>query len=125
MSGPGTVKNVIVWWEVRRLPVNLVAFGCVAICLPLMAWGQVRTSNFDPPYNLIQLAIPFVTWQLVLTNVLHLLGWLLEVGIRFAKEDVSLELGPRLLRWLLCIGLTPASILALFWVAVGLIHPEP
>lgn len=106
-------RSVIVWWELRRIPFNLLLLGYGALCLSVFLWGILGCGILQPGEDAVEplalIAAP------VAANVCYTLGWLVEFPARQLFPSLSPEFGPRLLR--LGLGLTAflISIPAIYW----------
>ena len=72
-----TVWQTIVWWELRRVPVNLLIGGYGVMCLVVFAWAIVTSHVLEPGEDAIEslavIAAP------IAFNACYTLGWLVEV----------------------------------------------
>src|SRR5882724_6044548 len=76
-EGPRSTSEIIIWWELRRVPYNII-IGAVGICsLVLFFFFVSHTKALKPGEDPIEpfalLAAPFVV------NALYTLGWIAEV----------------------------------------------
>src|SRR2546430_979149 len=97
-SAPKPVSSwrVVAWWEVRRLPFNLIIGTYAVACLILFeaaihATGVLKPGE-DAEEPIALLAAP------ILVNVLYTLGWLVEIPIRILMPNLSTRFGPWLLK---------------------------
>jgi hypothetical protein len=111
---------VVLWWEARRIPFNVILglYGC--LCLIVFFWaittsGQLRAGE-DAIEPLVLMAAP------IGINVLYTFGWLVEVPARLVFADVTREFGPSLLKIGLGIGIVLISLPAAFWVGYRLLQ---
>lgn len=109
----GSPLRIIAWWELRRIPFNLLIGLYGFVCLIAFEWGMsaVLTHGEDAVEPMALLALPFVI------NILYTLGWLLEVPCRGLRPGLTLRFAPRLLRTGIILGVILISIPAVFGVA--------
>ncbi len=113
---PATPWGVVAWWELRRIPFNVIvgAYGVVAILV--FFWAIGTSGHLEPGEDAVEpialLAAPFVI------NALYTLGWLLEVPVRLAKPSLSRQFGVRLLGLGLVFGLGLITLPAGIWLGV-------
>lgn len=105
--------DVIVWWEVRRIPYNLMVGVWGAICLliftcSLNASGHLALGEdaIEPP---LLLFLPFAV------NVCYTIGWPVEIVLRKLRPDLNPKLGQFLFRAGLVFSLTVISLPAVIW----------
>ena len=98
-SEPLTALRIIGWWELRRIPYNLVigAFGIVSL---VVFFASISTSGHLQPGEdaiepLMLMATPF------LVNVCYTAGWLVDASARFVLPSLS----PRFTVFLFRLGL--------------------
>ena len=122
-SGPERTASpltTIAWWEVRRIPFNIMIGMYGLLCLACFYWGIMGSGHLTPGDDAIEpialLAAPFVI------NVLYCLGWLVEVPARLLRPGLSPGFGPVLLKSGLGLGLLLSSIPAAYWVGYRLLH---
>jgi hypothetical protein len=97
---PVTPGEVILWWEARRIPYNLIVFGYgivafIVFLVSLSTSGHLKPGEdaFEP---LALLVAPFAV------NFCYTLGWLVDAPLR-----------------LLFPSLTPRFTPLLFWMGLG------
>jgi hypothetical protein len=122
-SGPAqpiTTWRVIVWWEVRRIPFNVIIGAYGLLCLAVFFWAITTSGHLKPGEDAVEplalLAAPFGI------NALYTLGWLVEVPSRFLVRRLSPRFGPVLLALGLALGLFLISIPAGLWVAYRILQ---
>jgi len=79
---PMSAWEVIKWWELRRIPYNVIigvfAIGCyLAFCILMDASGVVKPGE-DAVEPLVVVLMPFVF------NIFYTGGWVLELFLRLA-----------------------------------------
>jgi hypothetical protein len=110
--------NLIWWWEVRRIPFNLLIGLWGALCMLAFMWGvgAVLAPGEDAVEPVALLAAP------VVINALYTLGWLLEIPVRWLWPQTSLRFGPVLWGLGLGTGMILCVLPAAFWVGYRLLH---
>ncbi|TKB60537.1 MAG: hypothetical protein E8D49_05410 [Nitrospira sp.] len=105
--------RVIAWWELRRIPFNVIVLAYGAIGFVIFLWAITTSGHLQPGEDVVEplalLAAPFVV------NLLYTLGWLVEAPARYLIPDLSSGFGPMLLKLGLGLGLFLISIPAVFW----------
>ena len=117
---PDSPRQVIAWWEIRRLPFNLIIGAYGAVCL-VVYLAAITTSGHLQPWEdavepLALIAAPFVA------NVLYTLGWIVELTYRRIEQDVSPRFGPRLFKLGLALGLFLITVPAALWSGYRLLQ---
>jgi hypothetical protein len=112
------VGSVIRWWEVRRLPINLIIGGYGIVCL-IVFFAAISVAHVLKPgedaVEPLALMAALVVVPVVF-NICYTLGWLVEVAARALTPGLSPKLGPRLLMAGLAFSLCIISLPAVFWV---------
>ncbi len=121
-AGDRSDLRVILWWEQRRLPYNLIV-GFVGLCslafFALASWqsGELKSGE-DAVEPLALLAAP------VAANVAYTAGWITEIATRNLWPGKAATIGPALLRLglLLSVGLelVPSAAWGFRWAAHAL-----
>jgi hypothetical protein len=115
-----TPWKVIVWWEIRRIPFNIIIglYGFVCLIIFLMAIGTSGRlqAGEDAVEPIGLLFAPFAI------NALYTLGWLVEIPARLLTPGLSARLGPVLLGVGIGAGFILISIPAVFWVGVRMLQ---
>jgi hypothetical protein len=106
--------KVVLWWELRRIPFNLIVGLYGIACLAIFFWAILTSGELavgdDAVEPLGLIAAPFVI------NFLYTLGWLVEVPARIAMPKLSPRFGPILLAAGLGFGLFLITLPAGFWL---------
>jgi hypothetical protein len=104
---------VIAWWEVRRIPFNVIVGVYGAVCLVVFFWAITTSGHLRPGEDAVEpialLAAPFGI------NLLYTLGWLVEGLARLLRPDLSPRFGPLLLKTGLALGLFLITLPAVLW----------
>lgn len=120
LDAPARWWRVILWWELRRIPFNLLIGAYGAICLVLFFWAISTSGRLRPGEDAVEpLALilsPFAA------NVCYTLGWLFEVPMRILLPDLTLQFSPMLLRFGIVVSLFLVSVPAVAWVGFRLLQ---
>ena len=120
----GSTKDVIGWWETRRIPFNLIVgiagiFSCIGASVVVLASYFLGVGDFDLPDPPL-FAIFGIIFYAIAANVCFTGGWVAELAIRklwlheadrFATLTFSLGLIFSVL-----LTLTPGLLLGIFGV---------
>jgi hypothetical protein len=113
-------ESIIVWWEIRRIPYNVIVgiTGLISFILFLvfiLASGELSPGE-DAIEPIALLAAPLLV---VPINMAYTLGWLTELGLRHFDIRVS---GPLLMKMGVGLSLLTVASPALYWgVALAVI----
>lgn len=118
-AGKRSVWTIIWWWELRRLPYNLIV-GSVGVCSLLLFFffithsGELRPGeDAEEPLGII--VAPF------LMNICYCGGALLEIVLRWLSRGQAEDVGPRLLRtgliFSLVVVMIPSVLWGLIWIS--------
>jgi len=88
---PTTIGRIIVWWEIRRIPYNLI-FGCIGIVsLALFFFFSTGSGSLESGDDAVEpiaiIAAPF------LMNLFYTLGWIVESSLRISGVSKTREVG--------------------------------
>ena len=112
-DGARSPWRVVAWWEIRRIPFNMIIGAYGALCLAIFFWAIAASGRLQPGEDAVEpivlLAAPFSI------NLLYTLGWLVEVPARLLNPDLSPGFGPLLLKMGLGLGLFLITLPAAFW----------
>jgi hypothetical protein len=107
-QGDRSDLRVILWWEQRRIPYNLIV-GCVGLCsLAFFELAISRTGELKPGEDAVEPMALFVAPFLV--NIAYTAGWVVEIVTRRLSPKGRPAVGPILLK----LGLTFSALVALF-----------
>jgi hypothetical protein len=111
---------VVAWWELRRIPFNVVVGTYGFVCLVVFLWAIGTSGHLEPGEDAVEpitlVAAPF------LINALYTLGWLVEAPARLIKPDLSAKLGAQLLKMGLALGLVLITIPPAIWLRVRILQ---
>jgi hypothetical protein len=115
-----SIWGVVAWWEVRRIPFNVIVGLYGLLCLVAFFWAITTSGHLQPGEDAVEplalLAAPFGI------NILYTLGWLVEVPIRLAVSNLTPRFGPTLLKVGLGFGLFLITLPAALWVSYRLLQ---
>jgi hypothetical protein len=110
--------DVILWWEIRRIPFNIIVGAYGLFCFTIYAWAITTSGVLEPGEDVVEplglMAAPFGI------NLLCTLGWAVELPARTLFPD--LPVGPLLLRAGLALGLFLITLPAASWVGYRLLQ---
>lgn len=116
--------GVIGWWEVRRIPYNIIvgAIGVISLILFysfLNLSGELKPGE-DAIEPLALLAAP------VLINIAYTFGWVAELFLYGVWRQRSTALGPAFLKlglsFSICVVMLPSAIWFVIWICAKLIR---
>ena len=112
-ASPSSSWRVVAWWELRRIPFNIIIAVYGALCFAIFLWAIATSGHLQPGEDAVEplalLAAPFGI------NVLYTLGWLVEVPARLLVPGLTPRFGPILLKLGLGFGLFLISVPAAIW----------
>jgi len=112
--------RVILWWEVRRIPFNLIIGAYGIVCLIVFLLAAESSGRIPPGEDAVEpIALLFAPFAV---NLLYTLGWLVEVPVRLILPDLSPRFGPLLMKLGLALGLFFVTLPAAIWVAILLLQ---
>ena len=112
-SEPRTAWSVVSWWEVRRIPYNLIVGVIAAASFGVFIVSISSSGHLQPGEDAVEplalIAAP------LLANVLFTGGWILELLARLLAPARSEHFGPQL--FILGLGASVAVVVlpGLFW----------
>jgi hypothetical protein len=113
---PTSSKDVIAWWEHRRLPYNALVGTIAIICFLIYCLSIVSTDILEPGDDVIEpLALMAAPLAVGLINICYTLGWLVDAPLRFLKPSLSSQFT----LWLFILGVAfsifVVSLPAAYW----------
>ena len=119
-QGRGSSWRVVAWWELRRIPFNIIVGVYGALCFVIFLWAITTSGHLKPGEDAVEplalLAAPLGI------NVLYTLGWLVEIPARLLVPGLSSRFGPILLKLGLGLGLFLITLPAAFWAGYRLLQ---
>lgn len=110
---PDSPWRVILWWELRRIPFNIIIGIYGVLCLVIFFFSILTSGHLKPGEDAVEpmaiMAAPFGI------NFLYTLGWLVEVPARIFKPDLSPRFGPLLLKLGIGLGMFLITLPAACW----------
>jgi hypothetical protein len=113
------VWQAVVWWELRRLPVNLLVGVYGILCLVVFYWSIMRSHVLAPgedAVELLQIVVAPIAFNLAYT-----FGWLVEGAARLLFPALTPRFGPRLLAAGLAFSALLISLPAVYWLGYWLL----
>ena len=120
-SEPPSWLEIIAWWEIRRIPYNLI-IGSVGMVSLLLFFVFIHLANeLKPGEDAIEplglLAAPFAV------NICYTAGWIVELLLSAVRRRRSSVCGPALLKlgvgFSLFVVLLPSTFWFVIWIARG------
>jgi hypothetical protein len=115
-SSPPTLWRVVAWWELRRLPFNLVMGLYAALNLAIFMWAISASGRLKPGEDAVE-PLALIA-AVILGNALYTLGWLVEAPLRLAVPGLTSRFAPALLKLGFAAGFTLIALPALAWCAI-------
>lgn len=124
MFGPTETERpawkIVVWWELRRIPFNVIIGGYAIVCFAIFMWAILTSGELQPGEDAVEplglIAAPFAI------NFLYTLGWLVEVPARLVAPNLTPRFGPALLAAGLGFGLFLITLPAAFWGGIRVLQ---
>jgi hypothetical protein len=116
---PRSALGIIGWWELRRIPYNIIV-GSVGLCslvlfFVFITYSGVLAPGEDPEEPIAIIMAPF------LINIFYTAGWVVELISRFIIREKVERLGPLLLKLGLGFSLLVALLPSVYWGAYWLL----
>jgi hypothetical protein len=108
-----TAWRVIAWWELRRIPFNIIVGAYACACFAIFFWAITTSGRLQPGEDAVE-PLALVAAPIGI-NFAYTLGWLVEVPVRAAFPGVSPKFGPLLLKLGLALGLALITLPAALW----------
>lgn len=120
---PVSTWQVIRWWEIRRLPFNLIVGVWGLVALALLAARIHGAGVLKPGEDGVEpLALLFAP---IAVNLCYTAGWLVDVPLRWIRPSFSPRFTPWLFRLGFGLSLFVVSLPAGFWGGYGLLQGLP
>lgn len=120
MGDSFSLTAVVIWWELRRIPYNLIIGSFGVLCLLIFYWAISAAGHLGPGEDAIEPLALFVAP--VLVNICYTAGWVVEVACRKLGIVTTRDFGPRLLRFGMLFSLFIVSLPALIWTDIWLLQ---
>lgn len=117
---PPSWLQVIGWWEVRRIPYNLI-IGAVGITSLLLFFLFIHLAQeLEPGEDAVEPLV--LVFAPIAVNILYTGGWLAELFLRVVWREKSLDIGPILFKLGLSLSLFVAVFPSAFWLLTWIIR---
>ena len=112
--------RIIGWWELRRIPYNVIV-GCYAFgCLIIFFVAIGATGHLRPGEDAVEpITLLFAPCGI---NIFYTLGWLVEVPSRLLFPNLSPRLGPFMLAAGLALSLVLVTVPAAYWLGYRMLQ---
>lgn len=110
---PLTPRGVIVWWERRRIPFNLIIGLIGALALFVFTASIEGAGGLQPGEDAVEPAA--ITLVPILANAAYTGGWLVDAPLRLVRPRTSPGFTPRLFRVGLLFSIFVVCFPALIW----------
>lgn len=117
---PVTALRVVGWWELRRIPFNLIV-GIVGVCaFAVFATSIYSAGVLQPGEDAVEpMALLLAP---IAANICYTAGWLVDAPLRFVRPSLSPRFTPLLFRIGLGISLFITTLPAIIWGGYRLLH---
>lgn len=105
--------RVILWWEARRLPYNMLVGLYGALCFIIFYFSITSSGHLKPGEDAVEPMALFAAP--VGINVCYTFGWLVDVPARRFLPSLSPGFSPYLLKLGIGLSVFLISIPAMFW----------
>jgi hypothetical protein len=119
-QGARSDLRVILWWEQRRLPYNVIVGGVGLISLLLFELAISRAGAVKPGDDPVEPVAVLAT--ALAMNIAYTAGWVVEIVMRRLSPEKSLVIGPALLKLGLTFSVALVLLPAAWWGAVWASH---
>lgn len=118
---PGTsFRRTILWWELRRIPFNIVVGIYGSFCLVIFFIAIESSGHLAPGEDAVEPIALFIAPFVI--NALYTVGRLVEVPARLLRPNLPSDYGPRLLKLGLGFGMVLITLPAALWTGISLLH---
>ncbi len=118
-SSPLSRLGIIAWWEIRRVPYNLIVGVIGAISLLLFFLFISLAHELKPGEDAVEPMALFVAP--VAVNICYTGGWIVELLLSTVQRKGSSPLGPMLLKlgvgFSIVVVLVPSVVWLAIWIA--------
>ena len=110
---PVTALRVIGWWELRRIPYNVIVGGFGAVCLVVFFVSIQAGGHLQPGEDAVEpMALCFAPFAV---NFCYTAGWLVDAPLRVLLRSLSPRFTPILFAVGLALSLCVVSLPAVYW----------
>jgi hypothetical protein len=117
-SEPLTPYSIILWWEKRRIPYNLIV-GAIGIISLILFYEFIDLAHeLKPGEDAVEpIAILFAP---IFVNICYTAGWIVEILLNNIRHTGSAPIGPLLMKlgvgFSIVVALLPSTIWFVVWV---------
>jgi len=112
---PRSTWSIIVWWEVRRVPYNLIVCGLGLLSLAAFLALIGHCGHLEPGEDAFEPILLFL--GLIVANVCYTAGWVTEIALRRGQASGP-SIAPQLLRWGLGFSLIVVMLPTILWAII-------
>jgi hypothetical protein len=113
-EGDRSTLEIIGWWEIRRIPYNLLILPIGLVSLIVFFVAILSTGHLKPGEDAVEplavLAAPFAM------NFFYTAGWLAEVSLKLLWRMTSPAIAPALLKLGLMGSFVVVLLPSVYWV---------
>lgn len=110
---PASWRGAILWWELRRIPYDILVALFGVFCLMVYAWGIITSGQLEPGEDVVE-PMGILAAALVV-NICYTLGWLVEASARMLVPSLSTRFGPLLMKMGIGLSFLLISVPAVYW----------
>lgn len=90
-----SILGIIIWWEIRRIPYNILMLiiGIVGLVL-VMLMMELSTSEFPPSPEDDFVPLIAVMGAATIANICYTGGWIVEIFARLRWKEKASHFGP-------------------------------
>jgi hypothetical protein len=99
-DGPARKRDVIAWWERRRLGYNLLVAACAVPSFCLYLFFLANSGHLAEGEDVVEPVALLAALVLgpAVVNACYTFGWIAELALRAQHRDPSRRAGPMLLK---------------------------
>jgi len=112
---PRSPWGIILWWELRRVPYNLIVCGLGLLSLAAFLALIGHCGDVPPGEDAFEPIGLFLA--LIAANVCYTAGWVTEI-VLLRGEPSEPSIGPRLLRWGLAFSVVVVMLPTMLWAII-------
>ncbi|HJZ67081.1 MAG TPA: hypothetical protein VKF81_02965 [Blastocatellia bacterium] len=115
-----STAGIVLWWELRRVPYNLIVGTTGLVSLSLVYFFSGRTNAIEPEEDVVEpIALLLAP---VAMDVCYTAGWAVEAFLYRSYCEGENVLGPDLLRFGLRFSLFLVTLPAMFWAGYWILQ---